>query len=444
MKNMTRAALVAVLALVASLLLAPAGTATAAPSAAGAISGTVTAANPIPGGKKALVSLYRRESDGRWTWADGTYVAVGGSYTVSAPAAGSYQVRAEVGSVASATPSRTLSVSKGARLTGVNLVLQDNPTISGTITTEGFDLSSVGPKRLYIQSWGGTDGHWSKIGGITTSYAERPDLQIRPDGTYTIAVPHHYDAIRLEFAQGQCLEEDELPPDVPGGCEWGAARDVQTVYWDGTTHGAFTLADGGDIDVRSGSVVGKDVTLRLAEKLRVVRGPRITGTVEPGQVLTVDPGTYVPAATSAEYEWYSGEYWIPGATSRTFRPTTAHIGASLRVLVRPNRVGTEAPVLWTPYVTVKSRSRFAVKAKAGKAKATVTIAIKAPGVATSRIHGKASIYAKGKRIKTVNVRNGKATIKIAKQKKGKRTYTVRYSGNRVITSSTKSLKIAIR
>jgi hypothetical protein len=96
------------------------------------------------------------------------------------------------------------------------------------------------------------------------------------------------------------------------------------------------------------------------------------------------------------------------------------------------------------YVAIISRSSLAVKAKPGLGKATVSVAVKAPGVATSRVHGKASIYAKGKRIKTVTVKNGKATLTISKQKRGKRTYTVRYSGNRIISSSTTSLKIAIR
>lgn len=441
MNATTRRIVVALLALTASLLIAPANAAPRAAAAApvGTVSGTVTSSASIPTGEKPLVVLYRRESDGRWTFATSTRVAVGGSYTLSAPAAGSYQVRAEVGNVASAIPSRTLSVSKGTQLTGVDLELRNNPTISGTITPVGFDLSSLGTQRLHVQSWGDYNGHWGLIGGITTYPSERPDLQIRPDGTYTIAVPHFYRAIRMQFVQAQCIDEDR-----PEGCDWGAARDIQTVYWDSTEFGSFTLADAEDIDVQAGSVADKNVTLRLAEKLRVVSPPKITGTAVAGEVLTVDWGTYVPAATSARYEWWSGEYWIPGATSRTFRPTTGHIGESLSVIVWPARVGFEAPVLRTAAVTIKSRSRFAYRTKPGKRKATVTIAIKAPGVATSRIHGKASIYAKGKRIKTVNVRNGKATIKIAKQKKGKRTYTVRYSGNRIITPSTKSFKMAIR
>lgn len=44
----------------------------------------------------------------------------------------------------------------------------------------------------------------------------------------------------------------------------------------------------------------------------------------------------------------------------------------------------------------------------------------------------------------MNVRNGKATITITCQARGKRTYTIRYSGNRLVTSPTSSLRIAIR
>ncbi|MFH7323349.1 hypothetical protein [Aeromicrobium sp. JJY06] len=329
------------------------------------------------------------------------------------------------------------------------------PTISGTVSMEGYAGPDSFPgvsmeQPLVVQAYARVGGRWTKVSETSTVGGGADGLGIRSDGSYTLAFKVAYEDVRLKVRQLRYLEDYGIPypaaaPDTP-------AAELQTVFWDGTPGGALTIDEAQPIDLRTGSAVDRNITMRLSEKIRVTSRPRITGVASPGQVLTAQPGTYAPAASSVTYRWAlreydNGEYtysYPTVATGRTFRVTSAHLGRRLALEVEPSRIGFEAPLVQTADLLVKSRSRFAVKAKPGKRKATVTIAIKAPGVATSRIHGKASIYAKGKRIKTVNVRNGKATFTIAKQKKGKRTYTVRYSGNRIITSSAKSLKIAIR
>ncbi|SKB08270.1 hypothetical protein [Aeromicrobium choanae] len=444
MKNMTRAALVAVLALVASLLLAPTGIATAAPAAVGTISGRVTG-GPAGAG---TVTLHRLSAEGRWTEVASVHSSATGAYALGVTATGTYQVRAKTDYdfTHAAAPSRRITVSKGAKVTGVDLALVPNPTVAGTITTTGFGLEELqldpneGRLGLRAAVWGLIDGQWERYGSTDLGGAYYgPWVDVRTGGAYTVPVPGYYDAVRLQFYQPHCNDPIDCEP-------FGAAPVALRAFWNGTDGGAATLEEAADLDVSSGSVVDKDITLQAAPQLRVVARPTISGDPSPGGVLTAAPGTLAPVATGATYTWiaYSGDEGSAVGTGRTFTVTPSLLGKELTVHVLPSRAGHEAPLLKASNVTVKSRSRFAVKAKAGQRKATVTIAIKAPGVATSRIHGKASIYAKGKRIKTVNVKNGKATIKIAKQKKGKRTYTVRYSGNRIITSSTKSLKIAIR
>ncbi|MBA4607011.1 hypothetical protein H1W00_00790 [Aeromicrobium sp. Marseille-Q0843] len=327
----------------------------------------------------------------------------------------------------------------------------DPVTISGRITAEDFDFEAYAESEPYLRVGvlARVDGKWTQVGGTGSAPFVDPELRINPDGSYRVQVPAPHTQVRLTFGQVRCADDSlgmcdlSVRPDKP-------AADVQSVFWDGTTHGALDVNAAADISVASGSVTDRNITLKRSKKVRATARPRIVGDPSPGQVLTAFPGTYAPAAESLALRWYWSSdvydlYDVPDGTGRAYRRlTSADLGLRIAVTAEPSVRGWESPVFHSQFVTVKSRSKFAVKAKAGKRKATVTIAIKAPGVTKSRIHGKASIYAKGKRIKTVNVKNGKATIKIAKQKKGKRTYTVRYSGNRVITSSSKSLKIAIR
>ncbi|MFH7323352.1 hypothetical protein [Aeromicrobium sp. JJY06] len=323
-------------------------------------------------------------------------------------------------------------------------------SISGNVTGGDFDLAtfaSVEPLRVDALALVG--GTWERVGHGTVRFAEHP-APAEPEGTFNLTVDQELGSVRLKFHQARCIDEfGHACPEVGGGVDIPASM-VQTTYWDGSPLGTPRVEDATAIDVTDGNVTNRDITLTRSKKVRATVRPTITGSAVPGQVLTAQPGTWSPAATSVGLTWLVGsgstlgEYDMPAGTGRTLRLTTDHVGASIALQAEPNVFGFESPILQTPYLIVRARSALAVKAKAGKRTATVTLAVKAPGASKAQMQGKASIYAKGKRIKTVNVRNGKATIKIAKQKKGKRTYTVRYSGTWRILPSTKSLKIAIR
>ncbi|GAA2087294.1 hypothetical protein IDH50_16105 [Aeromicrobium tamlense] len=447
MKNATRAAVVAVLAVVASLLIAPSGTAQASSRAAvGTISGRVTAPAGYPGGKVIDVSLRRLSAEGEWVEVASSLVGAGSTYTLGAPTAGTYQVRAGMTFSDSATPSRRITVSKGTRVTGVDLAIRPDPTVSGTITADGFDLALLQPggdaddRGLNAHVWGRIDGHWERVGDRTRlGTFEGAPVLVADDGRYSFSVPGFYEAVRVQFYQSVC--------DAWAPCRrFGLAPEVARTYWDGTPDGGPTFAGAADLDVRSGPVVDKDITLKAATKLRAVAEPRIAGTVGVGEVVRARVGSYAPGPTTRDYKWIGQ---VRGsdrllARGRTYRVPASLLGHRLALQEWPARSGFEAPVQQSRYYLVKSAARLAVTTKPGKGRATVRLRITAPAVSKTQLHGKASIYAKGKRIKTVKVRNGKATIRITRQARGKRTYTIRYSGNRLVTSPTTSLRIAIR
>lgn len=61
-------------------------------------------------------------------------------------------------------------------------------------------------------------------------------------------------------------------------------------------------------------------------------GPKITGTRAVGSTLTAVKPTWSPTATSFRYQWYRGTTAISGATSSTYKLTTADGGARIRVI----------------------------------------------------------------------------------------------------------------
>jgi len=447
MKNLIRVALVVVLAVVASLLMSPFSTAEASsPAAVGTISGRITAPAGYPGGKVIEVSLRRLSAEGAWVEVASSLVGAGSSYTLGAPTAGTYQVRAEMTFSDSATPSRRITVSKGTKVTGVDLAIRPDPTVSGTITAEGFDLALLRPsgddddRGLSAHVWGRIDGHWERVAQRTRlGRLEGTPVYVAADGRYWFSVPGFYEAVRVQFHQSVCDEWDRCR-------RFGLAPQVARAYWDGTPDGGTSFAGAADLDLRSGPVVDKDITLKAAVELRSVAEPRISGTVGVGEVVTARVGSYVPGPTARDYRWIGqirGSDRLLGR-GRTFRVPASLLGHALALQESPSRPGFEAPVQRSRHYLIKSAARLAVTAKPGKGRATVKLRITAPVVSKAQLHGKASIYAKGKRIKTVNVRNGKATITITRQARGKRTYTIRYSGNRLVTSPTTSLRMAIR
>ncbi|WP_269305400.1 hypothetical protein [Aeromicrobium sp. HA] len=435
MNTMVRRAALALLALIASLLIAPVGAAQAA--TAGTVSGTITASPGVPTGDTVWVQAQRRLPSGHWVRVNrATSTTVGRTYSLPIAEAGTYRVQAQVFGESS-SDFRTVSVSGGVKRTGVHLRLMPDRTISGDVTTDGFRIEDLDLELPLMVAADTTDEpSWS------TEVAAQ--AQVANDGSFTLSVPHPYDEVRIRYYQRPCPDDPAAP------CALGSAADVRTAFWDGSPDGAPTFAQATPIDLTSPSTDSRDATLRLAAKFTSATAPRISGTPRLGATLTAQPGSYAPAANSVVYEWYAGSAAVLGeydslvGTGRTFKVTSDVIGDSLMVRARPIREGYEGPNPRSAYVLAKSRSTLAVKAKPGHRKATFTVRVKAPGLSSARIYGKASVYAKGKRIKTVTVRNGKATIKIARQKKGKRTYTVRWSGNESITPAAKSLKVTIR
>jgi len=80
--------------------------------------------------------------------------------------------------------------------------------------------------------------------------------------------------------------------------------------------------------------------------------PTISGTAQVGQVLTADPGTWVPMPTTFGYQWLRNGAAIAGATAPTYTAVAADAGASVSVRVSGTPAGGTAASATSAAVTV--------------------------------------------------------------------------------------------
>lgn len=160
----------------------------------------------------------------------------------------------------------------------------------------------------------------------------------------------------------------------------------------------------------------------VGQTLRVVDGGW-------GPSNDVVDGRMLPVVVSLNRQWLRAGLPVFGATGSTYKVTAADVGATISVretATSPGRAPTEA--LSEPSGAVKWTARIAATAKPGKKKATLRIKVASTGGTPT---GTITIYLRYKKIKTVKLKNGKATVTI-KKLKGKRRYTVNYNGSRTM------------
>ncbi|MFE4634552.1 hypothetical protein ACFRJ1_14435 [Streptomyces sp. NPDC056773] len=138
---------------------------------------------------------------------------------------------------------------------------------------------------------------------------------------------------------------------------WSPAADSHTYQWQvdgksitGATSSSYTLPStlqGKKLTVvvtarKAGHPVVKATSAAVTVKgaaPAATKAPSITGTAKVGSGLTVSRGTWTPAPTSYDYQWYADGKTITGATRTTFTPTGAQRGQRITVKVTAHRTG---------------------------------------------------------------------------------------------------------
>jgi hypothetical protein len=99
------------------------------------------------------------------------------------------------------------------------------------------------------------------------------------------------------------------------------------------------------------------------------------------------------------------------------------------------------PAPSAPPTVVKKSASVKVSAKGARKKATLKVRVTARGVTPT---GRITIRVGSKKLKTVTLKRGRATVTLTRQKKGKRTYTIVYSGDSTVRGKSVTSKVRIR
>jgi hypothetical protein len=346
-----------------------------------------------------------------------------------------------------------IEVTAGAAITGRDASLAPRGSIAGTITGTGGSSVAKGQAVLYegTEEEGGT--WWRPVASGPTNASGQYEIRNVPAGSY-----------HLQFWDMEGVHQTEYFGDVAGH---EGARPV--------------VAASGQRYVADASLVVDD-TLPPLTRWGL---PNITSATPPevGTSLSAYHGSWEPYdGTEYAYEWLRGGTVRVGV-GETYTPTAEDLGSTLAVRVvafgpghrpssatsgetspvQPAKISTPPevtppvvtppdvtppvvtpvvpPAPYTPPVVTRGSASVKVSAKGAKKKATLTITVKASGVTPT---GKVTIKLGSKTLKTVTLRGGKAKVTLTKQKRGKRTYKVIYSGDsRVRTKTVNSKKVAI-
>ncbi|GEP39225.1 hypothetical protein NPS01_28880 [Nocardioides psychrotolerans] len=198
----------------------------------------------------------------------------------------------------------------------------------------------------------------------------------------------------------------------------------------------------------TGTASSRPVLAKLGDALTASTTPSISGNAAPGNLMTVQPGTWAGTPTPTfGYQWYANGAPISGANASTYIVKPAEAGRNLAVLVTANRVGyapgsaATAPVA---VAKVASRTKLALPKKRiaqGKA-GLLKITLAATGL---KVAGKVTVFDGKRKLKTYTVRsadNGTRTVTLPRLKPGKHALTAAFGGN-AATKASRSAKVVL-
>ncbi|MFT4219965.1 MAG: carboxypeptidase-like regulatory domain-containing protein [Microbacterium sp.] len=399
-------ALVALMALAALVL----GLLTAAPAhAAGTatISGTITGPGGAPLVGVSTLHIQLQEDAEDW-WLDAQDVTLGAGetdYEFSGLGFGLYRIVVEAsgGDYAARTLSDAFWTDPPSPLT-FDVALTAGAAVSGEVTSPDGSIPSV-PVTVEAQRYDLQDAEDWVTEGAQQLAAGESAFEIRnlpADDDYRIRlVPD--DPYVVSYSEGFTLE--------PG---WHLSGVGLSLSLPATV---------------SGTIVGdpKDPTSSFLRVYRMSRGTwRWLRDVELGRHPTVFEVTGLP----------SGTYRL--GIDRCF--TKNYYSAAFELASGESETGV---AITTPKSCAQATTLKAAVTP-GKRKAKFSVTVSAKGVLRSRIDGKVHIVRKGKTLATATVRQGKATLKIAHQKPGTKTYRIVYKGSVFAKPATKKIKVRIK
>lgn len=160
----------------------------------------------------------------------------------------------------------------------------------------------------------------------------------------------------------------------------------------------------------------------------VVSAPVLSGTARVGATLSGSTGAWSPAPATLTRQWLRNGSPIGGATTASYRATSADAGKRLSLRTTATGPGGSTTVT-TPAVTVAKAGSTAKLVVSGKAKkAVATLRVSTLGSATGTVTFTAKVRGRSVKVKA-RLTGAKATATFKRLPRGKVTVTATWSGS---------------
>lgn len=207
-------------------------------------------------------------------------------------------------------------------------------------------------------------------------------------------------------------------------------------------------SDWGQLNCAPGSTFYCGVgILNLARVQAILKGkrPTITGTPKVGQTLkTSTYGQWNNSNAGFDFQWYRDSDEIAGATSTSYKLTSADLGRRVKVKVTPHLVEFRPLFHTSPATAAVAKATSTVSASvpakaSSQSFVTVSATVTAPGIPASALVGVLDVYDENTIIATKNLTAGdlgKASITLpVKLTKGTHRIRIRFGGTDIVAAS---------
>ncbi|MER6631637.1 hypothetical protein ABT301_26045 [Streptomyces sp. NPDC000987] len=91
-----------------------------------------------------------------------------------------------------------------------------------------------------------------------------------------------------------------------------------------------------------------ELTAFAGQRISAYKAPTVSGTTKVGSTLTAKNGSWSVKPTGYTYQWYRGSTAISGATSATYKLTSAEKGRKIKVRVKGTRTSFTSGTAYSP------------------------------------------------------------------------------------------------
>ncbi|MEX0428330.1 CHAP domain-containing protein [Nocardioides sp. DS6] len=140
----------------------------------------------------------------------------------------------------------------------------------------------------------------------------------------------------------------------------------------------------------------------IGTPVRLTHRGAIRGQLRPGKVLTVRPGTVSPASAHVSYQWRRNGVPISGATSTTYRLTSADIGKKITVMLGLSATHHRSTQVKYVAGVAKVYPRMTIATSPGKNRIGIAVHVWAPGANFDGRMVKLMTYSRTRWVKVVD------------------------------------------